>query len=107
MKLFAYIFCFYLTALMALPSVRVLKMQWNESCISSCTKSDFDTDKNCEKGKIIMSLNFTPVSYITTKIYSATPQNFIITSKREKIFYHKNLLSNYQNTIWQPPKIIS
>jgi hypothetical protein len=47
------------------------------------------------------------VSYITTKIYSVTPQNFVITSKKEKIFYHKNLLSNYQNTIWQPPKIIS
>jgi hypothetical protein len=107
MKLFAYIFCFYLTSLISLPSVRVLKMQWNDSCISSCTKSDFNTDKNCEKGKIIMSLNFTPVSYITTKIYTATPQNFVITSKKEKIFYHKNLLSNYQNTIWQPPKIIS
>ncbi len=74
---------------MALPSVRVLKIQWNESCISSCEKTDFDTDKNCEKGKIIMSLNFTPVSYITTKIYTATSQNFAITSKREKIFYHK------------------
>lgn len=92
---------------MALPSVRVLKMQWNESCISSFTKSDFDTDKNCEKGKIIMSLNFTPVSYITTNIYIATPQNFVITSKKEKIFYHKNFISKYQNTIWQPPKIMS
>lgn len=92
---------------MALPSVRVLKMQWNESCISSCTISDFDTDKNCEKGKIIMSLNFTPVSYITTKINTAIPQNCVNTYKKDKIFYHKNLISKYQNTIWQPPKIIS
>lgn len=92
---------------MALPSVRVVKIKFSEGCQSSCDKSNFENNDGCEKGKIIMSLNFTPVSYITTKIYTATPQNFVITSKKETIFYHKNLLSNYQNTIWQPPKIIS
>ena len=107
MRMITVLFCFFLFVLMALPSVRVVKIQFSEGCQSSCDKSNFENNDGCENGKIIMSLNFTPVSYITTKIYTATPQNFVITYKKEKIFYHKNLISKYQNTIWQPPKIIS
>ena len=108
MRLFAIIFCFYLTALMALPSVRVIKMQLSETCkSSSCNKSNFENGGGCEKGKIIMSLSFTPVNYIQSKLYIAPIKTIVITSKRDKIYYKENLISKYQNSIWQPPKIIS
>ena len=108
MRLFAITFCFYLTALMALPSVRVIKMQLSETCkSSSCDKSDFKSGGGCEKGKIIMSLSFTPVNYLQSKLYKAPIKTVTITSKKDKIFYQENLISKYQNTIWQPPKIFS
>ncbi|CAM4257037.1 hypothetical protein [Flavobacterium terrigena] len=107
MRLFAIIFCFYLTALMALPSVRVIKMQLSETCkSSSCDNNDFESGC-CEKGKIIMSLSFTPVNYLQSKLYKAPVKTVVITSKKEKIYYQENLISKYQNSIWQPPKIIS
>ena len=92
---------------MALPSVRVVRIHFSEGCQSSCDKSNFKNNDGCKKGEIIMSLNFTPVSYILSKTYIAPPQNFVITFKKEKIYYHKNIISKYQNYIWQPPKIIS
>lgn len=108
MRLFAITFCFYLTALMALPSVRIIKMQLSETCkSSSCNKSNFENGGGCEKGKIIMSLSFTPVNYLQSKLYKAPVKTITITSKKEKIYYRENLISKYQNSIWQPPKIIS
>lgn len=108
MRIFAITFCFYLTALMALPSVRVIKMQLSETCkSSSCNTSNFENGGGCEKGKIIMSLSFTPVNYLQSKLYKAPVKAVVITSKKEKIYYQENLISKYQNSIWQPPKIIS
>jgi hypothetical protein len=108
MKLFAITFCFYLTALMALPSVRVIKMQLSETCkSSSCENSNFENNGGCEKGKIIMSLSFTPVNYIHSKLYKSPVKTVVISSKKDKIYYRENLISKYQNSIWQPPKIIS
>lgn len=108
MRVFAILFCFYLTALMALPSVRVIKMQLSETCkSSSCNSSNFENGGGCEKGKIIMSLSFTPVNYLQSKLYKIPVKTIDITSKKEKIYYQENLISKYQNSIWQPPKIIS
>lgn len=93
---------------MALPSVRVIKMQLSETCkSSSCSKSDFKSGGGCEKGKIIMSLSFTPVNYLQSKLYKSPLKTVVISSKKDKIYYQENLISKYQNSIWQPPKIIS
>jgi starvation-inducible outer membrane lipoprotein len=43
MKFFAYLLCFYLFALTALPSVRAIKMQFSEKCQSTCQKMNSDT----------------------------------------------------------------
>lgn len=109
MRVFAIVFCFYLTALMALPSVRVIKMQLSETCkSSSCDTSNFENGGGCEKGKIIMSLSFTPVNYLQSKLYKAIlVKTIVITSKKDKIYYRESLISKYQNSIWQPPKIFS
>ena len=54
-----------------------------------------------------MSLSFTPVNYLQSKLYKAPAKTVVITSKKDKIYYQENLISKYQNSIWQPPKIFS
>lgn len=108
MKFIASLFCFYLFALTALPSVRALKMQFSEQCKNSCQKDNSSTDEpsGCEKGKIIMSLSFNPVLYETSKSAVADKLNvFTIRTKKENTIYKNVFISKYNSSIWQPPKI--
>jgi hypothetical protein len=108
MKFFAYIFCFYLFALTALPSVRAIKMQFSEKCQSFCQKSNSDNQESsgCEKGKIIMNLSFNPVYYETSQSLSYNKKNvFFQIAKEENITHKKVFISQYKGSIWQPPKI--
>ena len=63
MKFSVHILCVYLLLLVALPSVRAMKMLVSENCEQTCHKSGSESS-GCEKGKIIMSLNFSPVQFI-------------------------------------------
>ena len=63
MKFLVHIICFYLLLLVTLPSVRAVKMLVNENCEQTCNKSGTESS-GCEKGKIIMSLNFSPVQFV-------------------------------------------
>lgn len=108
MKIFAPIFCFYLFALTALPSVRAIKMQFLENCQSSCQKNSSNSEETpgCEKGKIIMNLSFNPVYYETWLSLSYNKKNvFFQIVKEENIAYKKVFISQYKGSIWQPPKI--
>lgn len=110
MKFFAYILCFYLTILTALPSVRVLKMQFIKKNQSACstTNTNDNSQSSCEKGNFIMNLNFSPTQCIKEQFIpfvSVTP--LFETIKKEKSNYEKIFISQYFNSIWQPPKIIS
>lgn len=110
MKFFAYIFCFYLFALTALPSVRAMKMQFSEKCQSTCNNGNSETGKSsgCDKGKIIMNLNFNPVHYETSKsIFNCSKIDFIDLACKENNSYKEVFISQYKSSIWQPPKIIS
>lgn len=101
--------CFYFTALTTLPSVRAIKMQFFEKCQSTCQKSATKNESSgCEKGKIIMNLSFNPLHYLAsqpflnnTKIVNFEP---LI---QENSIYKAVFISQYKNSIWQPPKIIS
>lgn len=110
MKFFAYIFCFYLFSLTALPSVRAIKMQFSEKCQTSCQKNNSNNQEpsGCEKGKIIMNLSFNPVYYETSQSLCISKKNiFIQITKEENITYKKVFISQYKGSIWQPPKIFS
>jgi hypothetical protein len=110
MKFFAYIFCFYLFALTALPSVRAIKIQFSEKCQSSCQKNTSNNQEpaGCEKGKIIMNLSFNPVHFETTQsFFNNSKFAFAEIATEEKIAYKNVFISKYKNSIWQPPKIFS
>ena len=108
MKFFAHIFCFYLFALTALPSVRAIKMQFSEKCQSSCQKSNSNNQEpsGCEKGKIIMNLSFNPVHFETSKSFSNNSKfAFAEIATEDNIAYKNVFISKYKNSIWQPPKV--
>jgi hypothetical protein len=110
MKFFAYIFCFYLFALTTLPSVRAIKMQFFEKCQSSCQKNTSNDQEpaGCAKGKIIMNLSFNPVHFETSQSFSNNLKfAFAEIATEENIAYKNVFISNYKNSIWQPPKIFS
>ena len=109
MKFFAPIFCFYLFALTALPSVRAIKMQFSEKCKSSCQKntSNNEESSSCDKGKIIMNLSFNPVYYETSQSLNNCKKNiFIQIAKEENTTYKKVFISQFKGYIWHPPKIL-
>ena len=87
--------------LMIVPSVRALKVQFGGECKMSCQKSE---DSECEKGKFIMSLNFSPVQFVKEIIIYPTVY-FIPLKEKPKTIYRIFLVSNYFSNIWHPPKI--
>lgn len=110
MKFFAYLLCFYLTALTTLPSVRAIKMQLSENCQSSCQKTNPKTGapSGCEKGKIIMNLSFNPVHYVASpSVLNNDKEDFIEIVSSQNTHYKEVFLSQYKSSIWQPPKIFS
>ena len=85
----------------ALPSARALKVQFGGECKMSCQKSE---DSECENGKFIMSLNFSPVQFVKEIIIYPTVY-FIPLKEKPKTIYRFFLVSNYFSNIWHPPKI--
>jgi hypothetical protein len=110
MKLFAFLFCFYLFALTTLPSVRAIRMQFieqNNSCSHNSNASNQEPS-GCEKGKIIMNLSFNPVHYETPQSFNnCIKTTFIEIAEKENATHKKVFISQYKNSIWQPPKIFS
>ena len=104
MKFSVHILCFYLLLLVALPSVRAIKMVVNDKCEKTCHTSSSSESSGCEKGKIIMSLNFSPVQFVGELDFKPeiTFPDFKI--EKEKSNYEKIFISKYQNSIWHPPK---
>ena len=110
MKFFASILFLYIMVLTALPSVRAIKVTFigkyhSESQQSSCENND---PLDCQKGKIIMMLNFSPIQYFNESLpYFSAVSNSFETIKKEKLNYKKVFIDQYHNSIWQPPKIIA
>ena len=103
MKFLVHILCFYLLLLVTLPSVRAMKMLASENCEQTCHKTDSESS-GCEKGKIIMSLNFSPVQFVAELDFSAEILSREFNTEKEKSNYEKIFIPKYQHSIWHPPK---
>ena len=106
MKYFAILLCFYFNALTILPTVRAIKVHFTEKHQMSCnsSKSDNEPIKGCEKEKCLLSYSLnSPTFLVFTSTYTFTI-NLVFISKTETTLYHKNFISNYIETIWQPPE---
>lgn len=101
MKYTIYILFTYLMVLHTLPSVRAVKVILNSESSAMCKNSEHS---DCEKAKIIMSLNFSPVQCVNELIFKPelliTEFNLI----KEQSTYEKIFISKYQQSIWHPPK---
>lgn len=106
MKFLAILFCFYFNALTILPSVKAIKMQFAKKELVSCNKSNSNCEptKGCEKEKCLLNFNFTSSSFIVFATAYNFTNNTIFIPKKENSLYHKNFISNYNVTIWQPPE---
>jgi hypothetical protein len=103
MKFSVHILCVYLLLLVSLPSVRAMKMLASENCEQTCHNSDSESS-GCEKGKIIMNLNFSPTQFvaeISLKEIILIPDFY---TEKEKSNYEKIFIPKYQHSIWHPPK---
>jgi hypothetical protein len=87
----------------ALPSVRAIKMLASENCEQTCHNLDSESS-GCEKGKIIMSLNFSPVQFVAELDFSAEILSPEFNTEKEKSNYEKIFIPKYQHSIWHPPK---
>lgn len=110
MKIFASILFVYIMALTALPSVRAIRITFVGKCKAATEQKAADTadPAGCQKGKIIMTLNFSPIQYFNAPMVHSEPYSYALASvKKERLTYHKVFIDQYHNQIWQPPKIIS
>jgi uncharacterized protein with NAD-binding domain and iron-sulfur cluster len=107
MKYFAILVCFYFNALTILPTVKVLKMQFAEKHQSSCTSSTSNCEptKGCEKEKCLLNYSLNSPTFLVFNSTYVFLNNSVFIPKKEPIFYHKNFISNYIETIWQPPEL--
>jgi len=106
MKFLVLFICFYFTTLTVLPTVRVLKKHFVEKCQSSCGKKSRNdaTDGSCQKEKCILNLTFNSATFIVFNQSYSFKHLFLPNENIEKTYYHKNFISNYKATIWQPPE---
>lgn len=105
MKFFAVFLCFYFSALTVLPSVRAVKMYFSENCTINTEKG---TPTGCEKGKIIMNLNFNPVQFVASAInLKSEKADYFEIRNSEVTRFVKVFIAQYKSAIWQPPKIFS
>lgn len=83
-------------------------MQFSEKCQSSCQKNTSNNQEpaGCEKGKIIMNLSFNPVHFEISQSFSNYAKfAFAEITTKESIANKNVFISEYKNSIWQPPKI--
>ncbi len=103
MKFSVHMLCFYLLLLLTLPSVRAMKMFVSQECQNTCHNAEA-TNSGCEKGKVIMNLNFSPTQFvaeISLKEIILIPDFY---TEKEKSNYEKIFITKYQHSIWHPPK---
>lgn len=99
MKYFAYIICIYILALTVLPTVRAIKHDYIAKCQSS-------EEKDCEKSKFIMNLNFSPIQFINElSVLIKSSLHLLISNSTVSLEYNKIFIDNFQNNFWNPPKI--
>ncbi len=102
MKFKVYILFIYLVVLTALPSVRAVKLQFCNNSEQTCNNLE---QNNCDAGKFVKSLNFSPLQIMKSYNYNLNFELFDFELKKEISFYDSFFVSNFQNNIWHPPKV--
>lgn len=80
-----------------------MKLQFGNNCEQSC---DGLEKNNCEKGKFVMSLNFSPLQIVKSFYYTLDLDFLDFKLKEKTSFYKSFMISIYQKSIWNPPKKI-
>lgn len=105
MKYFAILLCFYFNMLTILPTIRVIKMHIAEKHQMCCNTSNSDCEpKGCEKEKCLLNYSLNSPTFLLFATNYSFINDLIFIPKKENILYHKNFISNYNVTIWQPPE---
>lgn len=91
----------YLVSLTVLPSVRAMKLQFGEVSEQTCDSSE---PVECDKGKLVMSLNFSPLQFVNELNFIFKNIVFDFDLRKETSFYESFFIPIYQNSIWHPPK---
>lgn len=100
MKTWVYLLCFYVFVLTALPSIRAVKVTFLSHSEKQC-----DPNSKCETGAFVMTLNFSPVQFIS-HTFEIMPLNLnLYLQKKHTIsYYKKRYFKIFQNNFWHPPK---
>ncbi|WP_445718868.1 hypothetical protein [Flavobacterium sp.] len=80
-----------------------MKIFSSENCEQTCHNSNTESS-GCEKGKIIMNLNFSPVQFVAELDFKPEITFSEFKLEKEKSNYEKIFISKYQHSIWHPPK---
>ncbi len=93
---------------MTLPTVRAIKKTYANKCQTSWSKNqNEEQSEGCEKGKIVMTLNFSPIQFVEEQTFSLEVIKASIQSlKALNSNYEKVFIDQFLHKIWQPPKII-
>ena len=91
----------YLVSLTVLPSVRAMKLQFREVSEQTCASSE---PVECDKGKLVMSLNFSPLQFVNELNFTFKNIVFDFDLRKETSFYESFFIPICQNSIWHPPK---
>lgn len=103
MKISTLLFSFYFSLLIAIPTLKVVKSQFE--CESSCSKERKDSmPKSCEKEKCILNFNFSAGQFIVEQIQYINFSNILKIEREKALAYPEIFISNYKNNIWHPPK---
>ena len=109
MKFFALFICFYFTALTAIPTVRGVKEHFAKNCHKSKNESASKKSleyPSCHKEKCLLNVTFNGSIFLVFNQNYAIKPLYTPRRKLEKSFYHKNFISYYSSSIWQPPRLL-
>lgn len=100
MKFIVSLICLYLFVLIALPSVRAIKLTLKANYGIQCVK-----DATCKTGEFVSNLCFSPVQIIPSNFLKnkETP-TFNLNPKESISTYQNNYLELLLHFIWNPPR---
>ncbi len=103
MKVFIVIISTYFLVLLALPTLQLVKSSLG--CKSTCCKKEHVTlPKKCQKQNCFLNCNFTPNHCLVAKVITIPDRVTFQTSKLNNLKYLDLNGSNFNFSIWHPPK---
>ena len=106
MKYCALFLFVYFSALTVLPTVKAMKSHFASTTESTCHKNNSAEETNgaCQKEKCLLNFNMNQYTYVLFTNHFELKNNTLFVPQKENVEYHKNFISFYDVTIWQPPE---